>query len=154
MPAIVVGADHPLGGAIIAALGSREGEVRAFVSDPQTGATLKEQGIKVATGDVSDASHVGGASLNAFTAVLVMAAAVDGRETAFADDPAGVYRAWAEGVRAGGVRRVIWVDTPATPVPEGLLKASAPETAVVTGGGRPPAEVAAEVARLDDAAAF
>ena len=53
MPVIVIGADTILGDALIDALLTREGEVRAFVTDPDRGLALKGRGVKVATGDVS-----------------------------------------------------------------------------------------------------
>jgi putative NADH-flavin reductase len=152
MPAIVIGADHPLGRAIVDALATRNGELRAFVTDARVGEEFKSRGLKVATGDVSDASHVGGAALNAFTAVLVMAAAGDGREISFAPDPAGVFRAWADGVRDARVARVIWVESAGHRLPDDLRTGTAPETAFVVGTGRPDEDIAQEVAVLDDAA--
>jgi uncharacterized protein YbjT (DUF2867 family) len=148
MPVIVVGADTPLGLAVIDAVLEPDREVRAFVSDPEVGAGLKARGVKVALGDVSDASHVAGACTNAFSAVLVGEAAGDGREVAFASSPAAVWEAWAEAVSEAAVTRVIWVlDGDGEPPPSG-----APETALVGASGRSTAEVAAEVAHLDDAA--
>ncbi len=144
MPVIVVGADTPAGEAIFAALMVPGREVRAFVSDPDTALRLKRRGAKVAVGDVSDASHVAGAALNCFSAVLVGDAAGDQRERSFADDPAAVLAAWAEAVDDAGVRRVIWVTT-AEPPPTRV-----PETATVD-----PRltldELALRVAELDDA---
>ena len=84
MPVIVVGADTPKGRAVIEGLVEPGREVRAFVSDPDAGAELRELGVKVALGDVSDDSHVQGACTNCFTAVLMTEAAFDGRERSFA----------------------------------------------------------------------
>ena len=66
MPVIVIGADTPTGHAVVDALLPRRGEVRAFVSDPTEAAALKERGVKVAVGDVSDGSHIGGAATQGF----------------------------------------------------------------------------------------
>jgi uncharacterized protein YbjT (DUF2867 family) len=84
MPVIVVGADTSQGRAVVEGLLEPGREVRAFVSDPDAGAELRELGVKVALGDVSDDSHVQGACTNCFTAVLVTEAARDGRERSFA----------------------------------------------------------------------
>jgi nucleoside-diphosphate-sugar epimerase len=145
MPVIVVGADTPLGTAIVAALLGRQGEVRAFVSDPGEALRLKALGVKVAVGDVSDASHVGAACTNCFSAVLVGAAADDGRDRDFASEAAAVLAKWAEAVREAAVRRVIWVVDGRPPSIDGA------ETARVD-AGLDPATIAARVAELDDAA--
>ena len=71
MPVIVVGADTEIGLASIEGLLARQGEVRAFVTDPAVGASLKERRVKVALGDVSDPSHIEAAALHCFSAVLV-----------------------------------------------------------------------------------
>ena len=147
MPVIVVGADTEVGESAVRALLPRSGEVRAFVSDAEAAARLKALGVKVALGDVSDASHVGGAGLNCFSAVLVEEAAVDQRERAFADDRPSMVAAWAEGIADAGVRRLIWVGS--APIPPELASA-APESARVAVGSAPMDVVAAEIARLDD----
>ncbi len=152
MPVLIVGADTELGEAVVAALLSRQGEVRAFVSDVDSGLALKERGVKVATGDVSDASHVGGAALNTFSAVLVPEAAFDGRERSFAGDPDAVFAAWAEALREAGVRRAIWIEDGRAPGGEERLRAVVPEVAAVATTGRSATEIAAEVARLDELA--
>ena len=146
MPVIVVGADTPLGEPIVAALLARSGEVRSFVTDPITGAAFREQGVKVAVGDLSDGSHVGAAACNAFTAVLVEAAVDDGRSLAFAADSTEVMTAWVGGLRAAGVRRAIWVGDP----PPELVDDSAPEASVVATAGRTAEEIAEAVADLND----
>jgi nucleoside-diphosphate-sugar epimerase len=142
MPVIVVGADTEAGAAILDRLHSPGREVRAFVSDEAEAARLREMGYKVAVGDVSDSSHVEGASTRCFSAVLIAQAADDGRERSFADDPDQVMRGWAAAVANSKVRRVIWVSKP--PVPE----TGAPEVAVVD-----PADprLADRVYELDDA---
>ena len=148
MPVIVIGADTTIGGRVMDALLHREGEVRAFVTDPDTGVALKARGVKVAVGDVSDASHVGSASIGVFTAVVVPEAAGDDRERAFAPDAAAVINGWMGALEEAAVRRVIWLDDAA---PDGLPTV-APEVATVRVTGRDPGEVAAEVAGLDEAA--
>ena len=44
---------------------------------PGVGVALRGRGVKVATGDVSDGSHVGSAALGTFSAVVVPEAAVN-----------------------------------------------------------------------------
>ncbi len=148
MPVIVVGADTRLGEAVVDALAGRDGEIRAFVSDPEAARSLKARGIKTALGDVSDGSHVGGAACNCFGAVLIGQAAVDERERSFADDPAAVAEAWAEGLADAGVHRAIWVVSDPRIVPG---TPHAVEVAVVDATASP-ATISAEVRRLDDAA--
>ena len=109
MPVLVVGADTEVGRAAVAALAPNASEIRAFVTDPSTADELKGHGAAVAVGDVSDASHLAGAALGAFSAVLVTEAAADGRERSFADSPTEVYDAWVEAMRDAGIRRIIWV---------------------------------------------
>ena len=148
MPVIVVGADTEVGNAILAALADRDGEVRVFVSDPDEAEELRRKGLKVAIGDVSDGSHVGGAALGAFGAVLLETAATDGRERSFADTREAVISAWADGLRDAQVQRVIWVGS--VPVPE-VLHTAATEVAGVPSTDRTPKAIAADVARLDEA---
>jgi putative NADH-flavin reductase len=119
MPVIVVGADTRVGRAIVEGLHHPSRELRAFVSDEEQGAELKERGIKVALGDVSDESHVEAAALNCFSAVLITEAATDARERSFAATPEDVLLGWARAVSS--VSRVIWVsaqEVPATDTPE------------------------------------
>jgi uncharacterized protein YbjT (DUF2867 family) len=144
MPVIVVGADTAIGDAIVAGLLATDQEVRAFVTDPAVTVRLKEVGVKVATGDVSDASHVAGACTNVFTAVLVTAAAEDGRERSFGATPRAVMDGWAEAVNESSVPRVIWVadtEPPVAGVPEEVV---VPSSLVV-------AEVVSRVVDLDSA---
>ncbi|MBT8207352.1 MAG: hypothetical protein HKN07_05270 [Acidimicrobiia bacterium] len=148
MPVIVIGADTPLGGVILEGLMPRESEVRAFVSDVDTGLELRRRGAKVAIGDLSDGSHVGGAATRAFCAIFVASAAVDDRERSFADSPLEVYQQWRDGLVGSGVERVLWVDE--NPPPS-FIAASAPETVHVDVSAKTPQEVAEEVARLEDA---
>lgn len=121
MPVIVVGADTPPGRAILRRMHNPERELRAFVSSESVAGELKDDGIKVALGDVSDESHVEGASLRCFSAVLIAEAASDDRERAFADSPDDVLEGWARAVARSKVKRVIWVtgsETPETAVDE------------------------------------
>ncbi|MEX0757423.1 MAG: NAD(P)H-binding protein [Acidimicrobiia bacterium] len=142
MPVIVVGADTAVGRAIVDALLEPDREVRAFVSDLGAAEELREQGVKVALGDVSDPSHVGGACTRCFSAVLITEAATDDRERSFARTPGAVLAGWVEAVQDAQVTRVIWVGEGAIPVP-GL------EVAKV-GVAEP--DIPARVAELDDAA--
>jgi len=146
MPVIVVGADTPIGAAIVDSLVERGGEVRAFVSNPAVGATLKTKGVKVALGDLSDHSHIGPAAYNAFTAVLIEPAASDGRTLSFAEDASGVLSGWTAALREAGVRRAIWVGGP----PDAVSRGGAREVAVVTTADRTIEEITREVADLND----
>ena len=150
MPVIVIGADTPHGLAVVAALLDREGELRAFVSDVDAAIDLRTSGVKVAIGDVSDGSHIGGAAMNTFSAVLIAAAATDNRERSFAGTLEGVITAWAEGLREARVHRALWVGD--HPPDEHPIRTAVAEFAVVTTSGRPPQQIAAEVAELDEAA--
>ena len=130
MPVIVVGADTPSGEAVIDALLPRDGEVRAFVTDADVGAHLKSRQVKVATGDVSDGSHIGGAAMRSFCAIAATEAAHDERERSFAGTPDAVVAAWAEGLRDAGVSRVIVLDDGSCDVAP--LLAAADESAAVS----------------------
>jgi uncharacterized protein YbjT (DUF2867 family) len=109
MPVIVVGADTETGRAVVEGLIEPGREVRAFVSDVDAATALRRAGVKVALGDVSDDSHIQGAAMNCFTAVLVTEAARDDRERSFATSEEQVLEGWAEATSASGVTRVIWV---------------------------------------------
>lgn len=109
MPLIVVGADTREGQEILDRLDAPEREIRAFVTDESAGPALRERGIKVATGDVSDESHVEAAALRCFSAVLITEAARDGRQRAFASSPRDVLEGWARAMKSSDVTRVIWV---------------------------------------------
>jgi len=148
MPVIVIGADTPIGRAAVDALLAGAAELRAFVTDPAEIDRLKERGVKVAVGDISDGSHVGGAALNAFCAVLVPEAATDARERSFASTPSAVVAAWAEGLRDARVHRAIWIDDAAIPDAPAVLAAAVSELAIVP-AGRSPDEIAADIARIE-----
>lgn len=149
MPVILIGADTPEGAAILPALQPASGEVRLFVSDPDIGGGLRSHG-KVAVGDVSDGSHVGGAAIGAFCAVAIARAASDHRERSFADTPAAVFGQWADGLREAGIGRVIFVATADELVAGEALRRVAPEFAVVD-AGLPIEQLAMTVAALEQA---
>jgi putative NADH-flavin reductase len=148
MPVIIIGADTEAGRAIVDALLPRQGEVRAFVTDPQAAAALKARGAKVALGDVSDGSHIGGAALRAFGAVLLAEAASDDRERSFAVDRAAVIAEWAAAIGEAELQRAIWVGDGGIPEP---IAAVVAESASVDVTNRSLDDIAAEVAALDEA---
>lgn len=145
MPMIVVGADTEAGDTILQRLNARRREVRVFVSDEPKGLALKQEGFKVAIGDVSDDSHVEGAALRCFSAVLIAEAATDDRERSFAEDAQAVLRGWANAVSKSRVSRVIWVmsgDPPETRTEEvAVVDPSDPD-------------LAGTVVKLDDASSL
>jgi putative NADH-flavin reductase len=121
MPLIVVGADTPAGNAILEEVSPREREIRVFVTDEDRGLELKDLGFKVATGDVSDDSHIEAASTRCFSAVLIAEAATDERERSFAKTREEVLAGWARAISSSAVTRAIWVlddDPPDTDVAE------------------------------------
>lgn len=146
MPVIVIGGDTPLGRAIIGEIAAPGREVRAFVSDIATAEALREQGIKVALGDISDTSHVEAAATGCFSAVLIRMAATDGRDIAFASNTDEVAGGWAEAISAAGVKRAIWIDATGP--------RTTPEWRSVDSTGLTVEEVARIVADLDDAASI
>ncbi|MBI5156479.1 MAG: NAD(P)H-binding protein [Acidimicrobiia bacterium] len=145
MPVIVIGADTPAGRAIVHRLAQGGGEVRAFVSAPDEAEAWRSRGIKVAVGDLSDASHVGGAATGAFTAVVVTAAATDGRLLSFGT-PADAVVGWLRAADDAGVTRLIVVGEAAH-----LPLRGRAQVAVVPTAGRTEDEIAAQVAALDEA---
>jgi uncharacterized protein YbjT (DUF2867 family) len=152
MPVIVIGADTEHGRIAITALSQRPGEVRAFLTDPEAAPPLRRLGVKVAIGDVSDASHIEGAAHQAFSAVIIAEAGRDGRERAFAESYDGLVSSWAAALRAAGVQRIIWIGPDDAPPP--AITSAVPESAAIEVGTLEPAALAAEVVRLDDLAAF
>ena len=140
---MVIGADTPLGAGLVEALLGTHQEVRAFVTDPSVVAGLKRRGVKVATGDVSDPSHVSSSCIDVFTAILVTAAAHDRRIRSFADDPDEVIAGWVDAVEEADVTRVIWL-AEGTPPRTGVR-----EEAVVDATSP---DAISEVVRLDEAA--
>ncbi len=148
MPVIVIGAASPLGEVAVSSLLGRDGEVRAFVTDPDVVEALRARGVKVAVGDVSDGSHVGGAARRCFCAVVVPTAAIDDRERSFAQDPERVIAGWADGLRDAGVTRVLWLED-GNGLDRSAVAASVGEVAVIDTVGRSDEAVAADIARLD-----
>lgn len=142
MPVIVVGADTRPGKLIIDRLNHPDREIRAFVTSQTAANELKDVGVKVALGDVSDESHVEGAALRCFSAVLVAEAAEDDRERSFAANAYEVMRGWARAMARSHVKRVIWV-----------ASTDPPETSIGEVAKVDPAdpELVEKVASLDDA---
>lgn len=147
MPVIVIGADTPIGVQVVERLATSDREVRAFVSSPDVGERLRQLGIKVALGDLSDQSHVAAACTNCFSVVLITEAASDGRELSFAQSREQVLAGWAASIRESRAKRAIWVGDGANPV------SGAPEEATVA-ATMSADEIAEKVAALDDAAAI
>lgn len=141
MPVIVVGADTEAGAGILDALHDPKREIRAFVSDVGAAERLRSRGYKVALGDVSDQSHIEGASTRCFSAVLIGEAARDGRERSFAKSYESVLNGWASAVESASVTRVIWV-----------IDHEPPQTATEVAVVRPDhPDLSRKVADLDDA---
>lgn len=151
MPVLVVGADTPLGELVMRELAGRAGEIRAFVTDPNVAAHWKARSVKVAVGDVSDPSHIGGAGLNCYSMVFLPHAAVDGRERSFAKDTEHVLAGWVESIKESNAQRAIWVELPATEMYRPLLSGLTCEVAVVQSDDRTLAELAKLIVELDDA---
>lgn len=124
MPVLVVGADTEAGQAIVDGLNDPAREVRAFVTDEEVAAELKEKGVKVALGDVSDDSHVEAAATACFSAVLIAEAAQDDRERSFAGEPSEVMAGWGRAMTGSGVTRVIWVSAARPPASSGYETAT------------------------------
>jgi hypothetical protein len=151
MPVIVVGADTPLGEAVVSGFDPLGREVRVFVTDPIVGERLKERGCKVAIGDVSDGSHVGGAAHRAFTAVLVSDALLDDRERAFADTPEATVAEWVIGLKDAGVQRVIWVNRGGLAEAVDALREAFDQLAIVDADEHDVPQLVAAVKDLDEA---
>lgn len=151
MPVIVIGADTPQGQVIVPALQPESGELRVFVSDPVAAEQFRRI-AKVAVGDVSDGTHVGGAAIGAFCAVAIAAAAHDARERAFATGPASVLEQWAYGLNDAGIQRIIVVARPEELPQPNPLRTTAPEYYFVDASTNSPAEVATIVAEAESVA--
>lgn len=102
-------------------------------------------------GDVSDGSHVGGAAIGAFSAVVVASAAHDDRERHFAPTPAAVFAQWADGLKDAAVGRIIVVGRPDEIPDPDPLAATGAEYIVVEATGRDLTATAAQVAAADAA---
>ncbi len=149
MPVIVIGADTPVGEAITASLIARPGEVRAFVSDASAALLLQTDGVKVAVGDVSDGSHIEGAALGCFSAVVIPEAAFDHRERSFTNSPATTVGTWVSALSDAAVRRLIWLEDPRVAAPIDDSVRSTIQVVLIDTKRRPSVEIAAEVVRLD-----
>ena len=108
MPVLVIGADTDLGHAIVPALHPASGEIRLFASEPDPVAAYRSF-AKVAVGDISDGTHIGGAAIGAFCAIVIAAAAYDDRERHFAADADALFAQWSDGLADAGIGRVIVV---------------------------------------------
>ncbi len=148
MPVIVIGADTRLGEVAVGALLGRDGEVRAFVSDADVAEGLRARGVKVAIGDVSDGSHVGGAARRCFCAVVIPTAAVDARERSFATTPEEIVAGWASGLRDAGVTRVLWLED-GTGLDHTSVDRAVQEAVAIQAVDRPDDAIAADITRLD-----
>jgi hypothetical protein len=154
MPVIVVGADTAHGAAVIESLSGRNGEIRAFISDPATADDLRSLGCKVAIGDVTDTSHVGGAAVGCFSAVLVSDALFDGRERSFASSAHDAAEGWCAALVEAQVQRVMWIENSRLHDAIDLFAKAVPEAAAVASRGRTASEIATEIARIDNLASL
>ena len=151
MPVLVIGADTDLGHAIVPALQPASGEIRLFASEPDPVAAYRSF-AKVAVGDISDGSHVGGAAIGAFCAIVIAAAAHDERERHFAEDAGELFAQWADGLADAGIGRVIVVGTrQELPQPVHLDRIGA-EYVFVDVAGRELGETVAAVTAAESAA--
>jgi hypothetical protein len=148
MPVIVVGADTELGHAIVPALRPASGEIRLFASDAEA-VTRYRAFAKIAVGDISDGTHVGGAAIGAFCAIVIAAAATDERERHFAADPTELFAQWADGLADAGIRRVILVGQELPP--DNPLSQIDAEYLVVDTTDQAPSAVAVAVAAAEGA---
>lgn len=150
MPVIVIGADTPVGDAVVSAVKPKSGEIRVFISDPDEAARYRTI-AKVAIGDLSDGSHVGGAAIGAFCAIAIAGAAHDARERYFADTPGAVFDQWADGLADAGVGRIIFVGTKPDAADVTTLRSAAAEFVFVDTTDKSPKTIATEVARVEAA---
>ena len=150
MPVIVIGADTELGHAVVAALQPASGEIRVLASDADQ-VDRYRSAAKVAVGDISDGTHVGGAAIGAFCAIVIATSAHDDRERHFASDPEALFAQWADGLADAEIRRVIVVGRPAE-IPKHSLNSIGAEYAHIDTTEKSPAQVAAEVAATEAAA--
>ncbi|MDJ0663299.1 MAG: NAD(P)H-binding protein [Acidimicrobiia bacterium] len=150
MPVLVIGADTRLGHAIVPALQPASGEIRLFASDPEAVDGYRSF-AKVAVGDISDGTHVGGAAIGAFCAIVIVAAAHDERERHFARDAEELFAQWADGLADAGIRRVIVVGSD-DELPERVrLDEIGAEYVFVSTSGRDTGAILADVADAEAA---
>ncbi len=150
MPVIVIGADSELGHAIVPALRPASGEIRLFASDEDP-VTQYRPFTKVAVGDISDGTHVGGAAIGAFCAIVIAAAAHDERERHFVSDAEELFNQWADGLSDAGIGRVILVGASAE-IPAHRLDQIGAEFIHVDTRGHNPDQVASLVAAAESRA--
>ena len=150
MPVIVIGADTALGEYAIDELSRHNRDIRAFVSDPTVGAGLRNRGIRVAVGDVSDGSHLGGAAAGCFSAILVPEAAFDGRLRSFADSPAATVTIWASAVDEASVQRLILLEDGRIPDASERFAGVEAEIVVIPTERRSPTDIAIDVSKADN----
>ncbi len=151
MPVILIGADTELGHAIVPELRPASGEIRLFSSSEEAVARYRPF-AKVAVGDISDGTHVGGAAIGAFCAIVIATAAHDNRERHFAATPVDLFAQWSDGLADANVSRVIVVGAAhEIPDPVGLDNVGA-EYIVVDTAGKSPAQIVAEVVAAESRA--
>ncbi|MGA9597607.1 MAG: hypothetical protein WBV06_15745 [Acidimicrobiia bacterium] len=151
MPVLVIGADTDLGHAIVPALRPASGELRIFASDADAVARYREF-AKVAIGDISDGTHVGGAATGAFCAIVIAAVAHDDRERYFAATTVELFGQWADGLAEAGIARIIVVGAERElPSPDPLHKAAIEYHHVDT-AGKSIDQIVSEVTDLEAAA--
>lgn len=150
MPVLVIGADTEFGRQIVPALRSTAAELRIYASDPDAVAPYRDF-AKVAVGDISDGTHVGGAATGAFCAIVIAAAAHDDRERSFAADTDSLFAQWADGLADAGVDRIIVVaEHHQVPDPD-PLRAACPSYHFVDIADRPTTAVLEDVIALEAA---
>lgn len=150
MPVIVIGADTPLGHQVVRTLEPASGEIRIFASDADAVGEYRSF-AKVAVGDISDGTHVGGAAIGAFCAIVIAATAHDERERFFAATTDELYRQWADGLADAGISRVIVVGAPAE-IPDPVhLDSIGAEYVLISTSHQSPDEVVAAVVAAESA---
>jgi nucleoside-diphosphate-sugar epimerase len=124
VPVVVTGADQPLGAAVVDALlaagaGAAGGgvggvEVRATVRDRSAVPGLVRRGVRTAVSDLVDPQRFGAVLEGAHTVIHLDAADPDGR----GPGPVGTWDLLLDAAEDTGLRRVVTVCGPGTPVPE------------------------------------
>jgi len=150
MPVIVIGADTAVGEIAIDQLRSHDREIRAFVSDRGVASGLRDRGIRVAVGDVSDGSHLSGAAVGCFSAIVIPEAALDARQRSFADSSEATISTWAAALDEASISRLILLEDVRIPGALEMFAGVTAELVVIPTEGRSPTDIAIEVARVDD----
>lgn len=113
MRVLVTGATGFTGGHLARALRARGDEVRAFVRDAQRGASLKNEGIEIAVGDLLDSASIAAALSNIDVvyniAALYREAGVP--DAAYRSVNTGAAGAIVEAAARAGVKRVVHCST-------------------------------------------